>query len=77
MLVEGRVDMAVCDRGHGLFLKKKYAPLFDDIHLCPGEIGPATPLRTPVSLRYFKNHGLSPEEFLDRFNSRLKELRAP
>ena len=77
MLVEGRVDMAVCDLRLGRFLKEKHAPQFDDVHPCPGEIGSATPLCAPVSLRYFRDHGLSPEGFLARFNAHLKDLRAP
>jgi len=77
MLVEGRVDMAVCDLRLGQFLKKKHAPLFDDIIPCPGEIGSSTPLRSPISLKYFKQHGVSPDKFLRRFNAELKKQRVP
>ena len=74
MLQEGRVDMVVCDRRLGLYLQKLNAPLFDDMVACPGEIGTGTALCTPVSLKYFKDRGFSPDEFLGRFNARLKNL---
>lgn len=77
MLQEGRVDMVACDRRLGQFLKDEHAPLFDDVIACPGVVGPGTPLCVPVSLRYFRNHGLSPDEFLGRFNSLLRESRTP
>lgn len=73
MLLEGRLDMVVCDRRLGEYLKKENAPLFDNVVACPGTIGEDTPLCVPVSLLYFKNHGLSPEEFLARFNVLLKK----
>ncbi|OIQ49230.1 cystine transporter subunit [Pseudodesulfovibrio hydrargyri] len=72
MLREGRVDMVVCDRSLGRFLQRQDAPLFDDMIPCPGEIGESTPLCAPVSLKYFKDHGLSPDEFLSRFNALLR-----
>ncbi|MGE4423683.1 MAG: substrate-binding periplasmic protein [Pseudodesulfovibrio sp.] len=77
MLVEGRVDMVVCDRRLGLFLQKEEAPLFDDVTPCPGEVGESSALCAPVSLRYFKDHGMSPDEFLGRFNALLKGRPAP
>jgi len=77
MLREDRVDMVVCDRRVGLFLQKENAPLFDDIIPCPGEIGSSTPLRSPISLKYFKQHGVSPDKFLRRFNAELKKQRVP
>ncbi|WP_319583369.1 transporter substrate-binding domain-containing protein [uncultured Pseudodesulfovibrio sp.] len=73
-LQEGRVDMVVCDLRLGRFLQKSNAPLFDNMVPCPGEIGESTPLCAPVSIKYFKERGLSPDEFLDRFNARLKNL---
>jgi polar amino acid transport system substrate-binding protein len=73
MLKEGRVDMVLCDRRLGLHLQKEYAPLFDAMVPCPGEIGAPTPLRAPVSLKYFKGRGLSPDGFLARFNALLRE----
>lgn len=73
MLLEGRLDMVVCDLRLGEYLKKENAPLFDNVVACPGKFGGDTPLCVPVSLLYFKNHGLSPEEFLARFNARLGE----
>jgi polar amino acid transport system substrate-binding protein len=77
MLQEGRLDMVVCDLRLGLHLQEENAPLFDDMVPCPGEIGTSTALCAPVSLKYFKDRGFSPEEFLGRFNAELKKLRVP
>jgi polar amino acid transport system substrate-binding protein len=77
MLHEGRVDMVVCDRRLGLFLQERNVPQFDDMIPCPGEIDERTPLCTPISLKYFKDRGFSPEEFLSRFNDQLKKHPAP
>ncbi|MEZ7196652.1 substrate-binding periplasmic protein [Pseudodesulfovibrio karagichevae] len=76
-LQEGRVDMVATDLRLGLYLQKQDAPLFDDLVACPGQIGDSTPLCAPVSLKYFKDHGLSPEEFLGRFNAQLRKHPAP
>jgi len=74
MAAAGRVDMFISDLSVGLFLKKQYAPKFDDIYPCPKRIGEDRPFGAPISLKYFKDHGLSPDAFLDRFNSVLREV---
>ncbi|WP_338668125.1 substrate-binding periplasmic protein [Pseudodesulfovibrio methanolicus] len=77
MLLEGRLDRVLCDRRLGLYLKEQGAPLFDEVTACPGEIGESVPLCVPVSLRFFKDHGLSADEFLTRFNAGLKKHIVP
>ncbi|EGB14809.1 hypothetical protein DND132_1602 [Pseudodesulfovibrio mercurii] len=77
MLIEDRIDMFVCDRRIGEYLKKENSPRFDDVHACPGEVGERIPLCVPVSLRYFREHDLSPETFLARFNGLLAGFAAP
>lgn len=77
MLLEGRIDMFVCDRSIGEYLKKENAPRFDDVYPCPGEVGERIPLSVPVSLRYFREHGMSPEEFLARFDKLFTGRVAP
>lgn len=75
MATEGRIDYFISDLGVGRFIKEQNAPRFDDIHPCPKIIGEARPFGAPVSRKYFEDRGLSPDEFLSRFNVILKGLR--
>ncbi|MCJ2164852.1 transporter substrate-binding domain-containing protein [Pseudodesulfovibrio sp. S3-i] len=73
MAAEGRIDMFISDLKVGYYLKAKHAPRFDDIYPCPKKIGKDRAFGTPISRKYFENHGLSPDAFIDRFNAILKE----
>ena len=74
MAAVGRIDMFISDLSVGLFLKNRHTPEFDDIYPCPKRIGEDRPFGAPISRKYFEDHGLSPDAFLDRFNAALKEV---
>jgi len=76
MAADNRIDMFICDLNVGLFIKDRNAPEFDDIYPCPKVIGENRPFGAPVSLKYFKEHGLSSEEFLTRFNAAMSGVKA-
>ena len=72
LLVEGRLDMLLCDLTIGRRLKERNSPLFDDVFPCPKLVGRAIPLSVPISQAYFKRHGMDGESFMDDFNAALK-----
>lgn len=75
-LLEKRNDMFICERNLGEFIKRRYAPRFDDIYPCPKSVGPVRPFCAPISRKYFEKHNLDPDEFLERFNDILTHYRA-
>lgn len=70
-LVAGRTDMFICGRTQGEFIKKRYAPRFDNIYPCPKGVGPIRSFNMPISRKYFMENGLAPDAFLSRFNQEL------
>lgn len=77
MAADNRIDMFISDLKVGRYLKEKYAPEFDDIYPCPKKVGSDRPFAAAVSRKYFKDNGLSPDAFLERFNAILKKMAAP
>ncbi|AMK10702.1 substrate-binding periplasmic protein [Pseudodesulfovibrio indicus] len=71
MLEAGRMDLILCDRSIGEYLKAQNRPLFDDIVPCPRPVGQSISLSYPVSKEYFDKHKLDAEAFLTRLNESL------
>lgn len=77
MLAQNRIDLFISDLEVGRSIKTQNAPHFDNIYPCPKKIGEDRPFGATISRKYFEEHGLSPEEFLNRFNSILEEITYP
>lgn len=74
MAADGRIDMFISDLEVGRFLKAQHSLEFDTVFPCPKLIGERRPFGMPVSRRYFEEHNLSTEAFLERFNSILQTI---
>ncbi|WP_316896906.1 transporter substrate-binding domain-containing protein [Pseudodesulfovibrio indicus] len=76
MLEAGRMDLILCDRSIGEYIKARNRPLFDDIVPCPRPVGQSISLNYPISKEYFDKHKLDADAFLSRLNESLTAAAA-
>ena len=70
-LLQNKIDMFICERSVGLYLRTKHAPEFDEVNYAPTGVGPARPFCFAVSRKYFEGREKQMHEFVDAFNREL------
>jgi len=71
-LLQGKIDMFICELSLGSYLKQKYKPEFDEVVFCPTGVGPARPFSFAISKKYFKGREEQMEAFVTAFNDELR-----
>jgi polar amino acid transport system substrate-binding protein len=71
-LLQGKIDMFICERSLGFYLKQKFKPQFDEVVPCQTGVGSARPFSFAISRKYFEGREEQMRQFVTSFN---KELR--
>lgn len=70
-LLQGEIDMFICELSVGLYLREIYKPEFDEVDYCPTGVGPTRPFCFAVSRSYFKDRENQMHAFVAAFNKEL------
>ena len=73
-LLQGKIDLFICELSLGSHLKQKYKPEFDEVVFCPTGVGPARPFSFAVSKKYFEGHEEQMHTFVSAFNKELRTI---
>lgn len=71
-LLQGKIDMFICERSLGSYLRHKHSPEFDEVDYSTTGVGPTRPFCFAVSRKYFEGREDLLHAFIAAFNEKLE-----
>lgn len=73
-LIDGKIDMFICELSVGLYIRHKHKPKFDSVDYCEKGVGPTRFFSFPISKKYFAKNGYDQAAFITLFNRELEQF---